>query len=1241
MPQSFSTPLPRRPRIRLFAASAAFLTFSLIPLSAQVTTATLSGTVEDVTSAVIPNATVTLKNTLNGSVRTTKSDGSGLFAFPSVPTGDYQVSIAAPGFEKYTATEIHLDPGDQRALRDIHLAAGAAAQQITVTAATKINLDSGEQSSLISAQQIKHLSVEGRDVTELLKTLPGFAIANVNGGTDNRGYDPSQVSVNGALGSYAANGTPFSGIALLTDGADITDPGNFGAAIQNVNYEQVAEVKIQTSSFTADEAHGPIVINAVGKSGGDHYHGSLYTYARTNQLDSNDWISNYSDQTKAPDREVYPGFTFGGPVLIPGLDFNKAKHLTFFVGAEDYAQRNVYAYGSAGSAVLTALVPTAGMRNGDFSQAQLQQFLGSSYAPTANPTSAAGAPLPAGSVCAGGNYQNVCPIPQTNPNGTPIVNGQITNIDPGARALLNTYPLPNTASTGTYNWITTNLVNNDLWEAHARVDDQINQNNHLFLVYTKEAGSNGVPQNEYYSARGTFGGTDVPGGGLKSTINSEIGSFNYTSVISPTLTNELYGEGAYLDQNFVSVSQAAVDSASIGYPYQGAYANGDPQYPQLADYSNLPVNLYPDTSYGGIYAKKWIRGGGDNVTKLIGGHTIKIGIFSEMTNNSEVNAFQNTNGTISSIGFPLNTFTDPRAGLVYNTGPITADNSLTGNAIANFLEGHVNTFTQQNINIAPDLYFFTLSGYAQDHWRVTPRLTLDIGLRLAHLTPWGDTHGDGVPVWDPSSYNSGISPLPGFLWHGIDKSIPTGGLATRAVFYEPRVGFAWDPRGLGQTVVRGGYGIYTAHDSFNDATAGIGTAEGARTTTINQELLSTISSTALPINGGSAAAQDTSASGFTANDDNQPQVYTYNFAVDQKLPANSTLELAYVGNRSLHLLDNGANNGVYLDDQNTLPIGALFRDVSGSVPTQVGAETQRIGQLTTHQVDQFRPYPFYEHIEASRHRLYANYNGLQATWTKSQGRLLYTLNYTFSKSLGVYGEYANGNPADPLNPRNDYGPEAYDRTHMFNATYSYSFGNFFRNRYIGGVTNGWQLSGITQIQSGQDVQAIISPNFGLSGSLNESVYTTGVNAQSLLGTPDYLLQPVLTCNNPGIKTQPHQVINGGCFALPATPGVNGDYRFPYTKAPAFTDTDLTAIKDFKIRDSQDVQFRVAAFNFLNHANSSFSSSDKVGSETALNLSNSTANGVAENSAASANPEFGLAPLREGRRIMELSVKYSF
>jgi hypothetical protein len=390
-------------------------------LWAQGTTATLGGTVADKTGAVIPNAAIQLKNEKSGDTRNTVSNGAGVFSFPALPVGDYDVTVTAQGFSSFRQNAIHLDPGDQKTVRDLALAAGGTEQTVTVTdASQQIATDSGEQSSLISAEDIKHLSVEGRDVTELLKVLPGFGIARGNNSVDNTSYDPSQVTITGALGSYAANGTPLNGISLLSDGADITDPGNFGSAIQNINYEQVAEVKTQTSSFTADTPRGPIVINGVGKSGGDKYHGSLYTYARTTQLNSVDAFAKATGQGKPPDRQVYPGFTFGGPVPALG-GFNRNKKITFFVGAEQYAQRNIYAYGSASSATLTALVPTAAMRKGDFSVPQLQAYLGPNYTPTAG-----------GPVCSGATA-NVCYLPQTAPNGTPLVNANISAyLNPGA-----------------------------------------------------------------------------------------------------------------------------------------------------------------------------------------------------------------------------------------------------------------------------------------------------------------------------------------------------------------------------------------------------------------------------------------------------------------------------------------------------------------------------------------------------------------------------------------------------------------------------------------------------------------------------------------------------------------------------------------------------------------------------------------------------------------------------------------
>ena len=1212
----------------------------------QGTTASLSGTVTDPTGAVIPNAAVTLKNQASGDLRQSKSNGSGDFTFSAVPVGDYEVDIQTPGFETFKEGGIHLDPGDQRSLHELKLVTGSEAQTVNVREASQsITLDSGEQSSLISADDIKRLSVEGRDVTELLKILPGFAITTRAGGGLNQSYDPSQVSVTGGLGYYAGQGQNISSTALLSDGVDITDPGNFGDAIQNINYEQVAEVKVQTASFTADEARGPIVINAVGKSGGDHLHGSLYTYARTNQLDSADWLANYTAQAKPPDREVYPGFTLGGPIYVPHFNFNRDKRLTFFVGAEDYAQRNAYAYGSAGNAILNALVPTAGMRNGDFSQAQLQQYLGNEY------TSA--------------TYANINTVPLTGKGGTSLTNGNLaSNIDPVAQALLNTLPLPNEASSGGFNYITTNLIDNDLWQARGRIDYSINEKNKLFIVYSKEAGKAGVPQVPYYSPRGDMGGVNTPGGGLLSTVNSEIGSLNYSSIITPTLTNEFFLAGAWLLQNFVPKDFAAT-TANGADTYGGLFNNGSKAIPQFGDYNydGLPLNLLLDGSFGGIYAKKWVRTGGDNLTKVVGKHTVRLGFFTQLDTNHEVTAFVPTNGQIALYYFP-ETITDPLKGLVHWTGAVGSGSG--GNYLANFLEGGVGTYSQTNLAATPNIYFWNIDGYVQDHWRLTPHLTIDYGVRFDHLSPWSDAHGQGIPVWNAAAYASRSNPsLPGIEWHAIDPSVPLSGVPAKWAYTEPRVGFAWDAYGTGQTVVRGGFGIYRAHDSYNDVTSGISTVEGARTASVNNILLSSVSSQGPTATAPGGFVQSTNASALLTGDDQAPQVYTYNFAVDQKTVFNSLVEVAYIGNRSEHILNDGSGDTVALNDINALRPGALFgpNPVSGVTlpllpPTGSINNTNSansVTNLSSDEIDQYRPYPLYHTLSISQHNAYANYNSLQVQWNKQQGRLTYGVNYTFSKALGVLGGgpsgEGNGLPIDPFNYRDDYAPLAFDHTHIFNATYAYSVGNAVKNRYIGWAANGWLVSGITTIQDGGDLFSQATPNLNLTGNLNVLNQTgqpvqLGINSTNFLGTPDELLQPVITCN-PAIHTQPHQFINAGCYSVPQV-GQQGTLRSPYIHGPAYTDTDLTAARDIHVGENRDVQLRFAAFNFINHANTTFTTGTpgQTGAQT-LNYNNTaitTGVPVAQAIATAPNTNistFGLAPLRTGRRIVEVSLKFNF
>lgn len=256
-------------------------------LLAQVATALLSGTVADKTGAVIPGAVVTAKNQSNGFLRSTKTNGVGIFIFSAIDSGDYTLTVKAQGFETNVQNGIHLDPGDSRSLSSIKLVPGAGTVTVVVNASETSILETGERSSLITAADLEHLSTEGRDVTELLKILPGSAIAAGTSGSfgnsssSNGTYDPGQVGVGGASGSYSMSGSPTNGVSVRSDGVNLNDPASYSGSTQTVNADSTAEVKVEQSNFGADTANGPVVINAVGKTGGSSMHGTLYVHGRT------------------------------------------------------------------------------------------------------------------------------------------------------------------------------------------------------------------------------------------------------------------------------------------------------------------------------------------------------------------------------------------------------------------------------------------------------------------------------------------------------------------------------------------------------------------------------------------------------------------------------------------------------------------------------------------------------------------------------------------------------------------------------------------------------------------------------------------------------------------------------------------------------------------------------------------------------------------------------------------------
>ncbi|MEO7146030.1 MAG: carboxypeptidase regulatory-like domain-containing protein, partial [Bryobacteraceae bacterium] len=346
---------------------------------------------------------------------------------------------------------------------------------------------------------------------------------------------------------------------------------------------------------------------------------------------------------------------------------------------------------------------------------------------------------------------------------------------------------------------------------------------------------------------------------------------------------------------------------------------------------------------------------------------------------------------------------------------------------------------------------------------------------------------------------------------------------------------------------------------------------------------------------------------------------SYSFTVSQRLPWSSLLEVAYVGNQSNDLQNtSGAGSNV-----NLVPVGAMLGQVNPS----------------TANANNFRPYLGYGDINLATNNLYANYNAMQVTWARQKGRFILQLNYSYQKALGIVNA-----ALDPFDLSQNYGIQPGDRRQLFNASYSFDMGNPFHggNRIARGAVNGWQLSGITSWESGSNLTYNSGTGDHYNIQLNSAIIPGSISAanpkgifignQSLLGTNAIQFNPTLTCN-PTANLAPHQYINGNCFAVPTQIGSNGPTLLPAAYGPAFFNSDLGLFKNFKIGESKKLQFRIQAYNFLNHPLWSFPNSN--------NLTLQFQQPVPGGPITQTNSNFGTTTFKQGNRIVELAVKFYF
>src|SRR5690242_16088017 len=916
--------------LRKAALALSFLAVALVltlvvpfqPLSAQVTNATLTGTVFDSSGAVVADATVTLKNEASGDVHDTVSNGDGFFTFAAVPPATYTISVEKAGFRTWQAKSIMLNSADRRNISGIKLAPGATTETVVVEA-TDVQItptDSGEKSTLINQHILQNVAIVGQNAAGFVKIMPGVAFT---GGVVNQSSinTDDQRTGSGPVGQVSANGTRTAALDITSDGAHIIDPGcNCGQAM-NTNADMTAELKVMTSNFGADEAKGPVVISAIGKSGGQQFHGEAYAYARSWHLNANDPQNKDAGFARPETKYFYPGGNIGGPLIIPGTNFNHNRDKVFFFFGTEYYKQDV------DNGVYHAVVPTQAMRNGDFSNTTYLSSL-NGYAVTGMPNGGGANTGPAASnprgSAQGPLFNNGVLDPNQICSGTwvytdPTTGKQTTYpqcpVDPvsyaNGQVLMGVYPLPNEdpRQLSGFNYANGQTRYSNMLQFRGRVDYNISQSLKLYVSYNHQHDNslNSLDVLWTGNANSWASPTTPYPTPLVMSTRSDVVTANLTKVISPTLTNEVIFSYTYLNLPNSFKDPAKVERGSLGLNYSLLFSHPNAQkliFPEMTGWGDGISNML-NTGFelnGTVYAKKTLPSVADNLVKVWKTHTTKFGFYWERTWNE-----QPGNGSVNG------------SAVFSNWGGGTS-----GNAYGDMLIGQMTQYSELNFNVVPAFRYMTADFYGTDSWKISRRLTLDYGMRVSHLGPWVDTTGFGFAAWYPGLYaqDQGAAVpgatgkiFPGIEWNKANSSTALSGSGSRPLFYNPRVGFAWDVFGTGRTVLRGGYGMYHFHDEQNVQNGAYGIVRGSfASPNLNNPLLSQL---------GPSLATVNVPSGLTAldpKDDQEPRTQSYSFTVAERMPWKSLLEVAYVGSKSDYL-SNYNNN---FDQINDITVGGMF-----------------------------------------------------------------------------------------------------------------------------------------------------------------------------------------------------------------------------------------------------------------------------------------------------------------------------
>ena len=1099
-------------KLRLITYCCFLGLFCSLLLHAQLDRGQISGFVKDPAGAVVVNATVVVRNESTLQETRVTTNESGYFQAPNLIAGLYTVEVEAPGFKKADVEHVKLDAASSATVNPV-LAMGTLTESVSIVAnATPLQTDSAQVGRVVETKQIEDLTLNGRNPLYLPLLLAG-----VNSSSNIATFDPDGLG----NGNFNINGARTDQNIITVDGAVAIRTRAAGAILGTLNVDTIQEVQVLTADYSAEygrAAGGQI--RYITKSGGHDFHGGLWEYFKNNVLNTNTWARNASGVASqagpTPYRFNEYGYDLGGPIYIP-KKFNTARNKLFFFSSLEWIKWHEYSTSSG-------TVPSLAMRQGDFSELLNPKniFFGKARVIT-NPYT--GQPFPG----------NIIPKSDLSPNGI---------------ALLNAYPVPTPGLVivGATNWTTTSPDPRNSSQDTFKIDYHINDKNTLSVRGTV------FEFNEIQPFRGTFNLVQVASNRPNYTSVASL-----TTVLSPTWINEA-AFSASEDRDWNNVSQNGLyerGQYGINYPYlfPGTKDIAD-KIPtvSLANFSTLDGGPYPSYSGGPIYV--WT----DTVTKIVGNHTFKFGLYfehsgendhDEVTSGSSPGSTNNPNGQF--------TFSDTGSALT------------TGVAVANAALGLFNTYGEVGKKDYTPYRATAFEAFVQDGWKITPKLKLDYGVRFEHWPPWSSLWGN-IASFNPAYYNPAnaavVDPKAGFivsgpLYNGItlpgsgwnpaeigrvpaagDPSLNylfhnlPAGLANTNNLIDPRLGIAYALNS--KTVIRSGVGAFHDRLVINDNTLLGGNAPLQLTEAVANGIADA------PGGGSSSTLSYPLLVSMQDPVNKAPIAWNWNFTVQRELPWSMAWDVAYVGREAYHLTRDRNLNSL-------LP---------GTVQANPGINP-----------DSLRPYKGYSQIVFAENAATANYQGLQTQLQRrfSKG-LAFGAAYTFSKSL-TSADSKSELLFDPFNASLSRGLSTMDRTHVLVVNYIYDL-PFLKNNhgFFGQTLGGWEISGISQFQSGVPLSVL--------GTVDQAGVGPGNGSQpwNIVGSPSVAHQAFSISN-----ADQNFWFNPAAFALPA-PGTFGDSSRGVIRGPDSQLWNFAVRKNFLVRERFRFQLRGEAFNVFNHPN---------------------------------------------------------